>query len=659
MRAIALLGAITLISSAVFAAPSPKITLLESAKTFFSRKLTDAEVTLFTKAESGEESSTWNDDPEQNDPTNAANWPESRVVHAACLEWLCKNREAASLVSNHGIELLGVRIDGNVDLEDAAITFPFDVINCAFNGDIYLRFARIPYFRVKNCRVRRIDGNRLHVDNDIFLESIFGGPVVLANATIGGDLGCDSAHLVGVETVGTEHFALNADGARIDGRVFLRKASVKGEVRFLGATIGRSLECDGAQLSNSGGETLDADAAEIKGRVLLRAGFRSEGTVDLLDAKIGGSLECVGAQFSNPKGDALLADRSQISGNVLFSNGFTAHGEVRLLSARIAGKLDCTGGAHFNNSNGTSFNANEAHISGDALLKNGFIATGEVNFAGATIGGDLDCSEAQLEYLNADHVKIDGSAFFDNYFSANGLVNLYGGNIGKYLGWSNILSSGNTALDLRGAKIGILDDRESSWPSGGKLLLDGFTYDRIGDEAPVDAKSRIQWVRRQPNKFLPQPYEQLAFVLRKMGRDDVAREVLFEKNQDRTHFTKGFWEWLWYKLNWALIGYGYKVWLALIWSGVVIVTGACIFKRGYKRGRISATQIQHGLFQHYLRFSAILYSLEMFLPFLKLKQSELWKPCSMGLYVYLCAHVFAGWLLTLWLIAGATGLIKQ
>ena len=91
----------------------------------------------------------------------------------------------------------------------------------------------------------------------------------------------------------------------------------------------------------------------------------------------------------------------------------------------------------------------------------------------------------------------------------------------------------------------------------------------------------------------------------------------------------------------------------------MIVVGACTFKHGYKQGWISPGEIQPGLPPHYLKFSAVLYSLEMFLPFFKLKQSELWKPSTMPLYIYLCVHVFVGWFLTLWLIAGATGLIKQ
>src|SRR5207249_10574398 len=67
-------------------------------------------------------------------------------------------------------------------------------------------------------------------------------------------------------------------------------------------------------------------------------------------------------------------------------------------------------------------------------------------------------------------------------------------------------------------------DEEKSWPGEGKLFLDGFTYDRISEDSPLTAQSRIEWLHRQPHhKFLPQPYEQLASVLRNMGHEREAR----------------------------------------------------------------------------------------------------------------------------------------
>jgi hypothetical protein len=72
------------------------------------------------------------------------------------------------------------------------------------------------------------------------------------------------------------------------------------------------------------------------------------------------------------------------------------------------------------------------------------------------------------------------------------------------------------------------------------MTLDGFTYERLGWNSPFDATTRKKWLNRQPRQhlsektFRPQPFDQLARVLRAMGQDDEATAVAIDKQQRKT-----------------------------------------------------------------------------------------------------------------------------
>src|SRR5438093_725141 len=181
-------------------------------------------------------------------------------------------------------------------------------------------------------------------------------------------------------------------------------------------------------------------------------------------------------------------------------------------------------------------NASHARIEGSVFFGEGFDAEGGVNLLGATIGGDLDCEGARFSNANgialfADGAKIGGSVFLRNGFKADGGVRLLSATI-PTLVIHNVLEAEPNILDLRFAKVGTFWDDENSWPKPGNLFLDGFRYERLYEESPLQADTRKKWLRLQPqDKFLPQPYEQLAAVLRQMGHERDARLVMIEKNR--------------------------------------------------------------------------------------------------------------------------------
>jgi hypothetical protein len=243
--------------------------LLELArKKFASANFSRAEQELFRATQTGEQASALSGEKMRDDPANAGNWHADRAVRPECIAWLCTDRQASALVTHRGIQIIGMRIDGRLDLNHAEIKFPIKISNSAFTGRILLQDTQLPFLSLQGCHIKELQGDRLKVPGSVFL--------------------CDGF-------------------------------KAQGEVSLQGATIGGSLECLGAQFSNPNGRALSADRVEIKGSASLRDGFKAEGEVRLSGATIGGSLECVGAQFSNSNGRALSADRVEIKGGAFFA----------------------------------------------------------------------------------------------------------------------------------------------------------------------------------------------------------------------------------------------------------------------------------------------------------------------------------------------------
>ncbi|MGD0551786.1 MAG: hypothetical protein ABSB25_03960, partial [Sedimentisphaerales bacterium] len=300
---------------------------------------------------------------------------------------------------------------------------------------------------------------------------------------------------------------------------------------------------------------------------------------------------------------------------------------------------------------------------------------------GAVIGGDFDCSDGNFinengYAISADGIAVKGSVFLNNGFKVEGKVSLVGATFGGHFTWREVNLTGKTILDLRNAKTGVLWDDEKSWPAKGNLFLDGFVYENIGDNAPKDAKSRIEWLNRQGDeRFRPGPYEQLAKVLEKMGHNEDAIKIRIEKEEKITKH--GGFGWLGKfrrDVFWFFLGYGYQLWRSWLCVGVFIVFGSFVFWKGRKADIIVPMEKDayvpgkgRQLRERYPKFGildALIYSFEMFVPVLDLRLAKYWIPDANKrwgpvLRWYMWLHIIAGWTLTTFLIVGLTGLIKK
>ena len=400
-----------------------------------------------------------------------------------------------------------------------------------------------------------------------------------------------------------------------------------------GLAVEGDLVLSGARLENPNGDALVADGMTVEGGVFLDEGFHATGEVRLLGARIRGQLSCRGARLENPNGDALVADRMTVEGGVFLDEGFHATGAVRLLGARIQGQLSCRG-ARLENPNGDALSADGMTVVGDVFLDEGFHATGAVRLRGARIRGRLVCTEARFE-------------------NPNGI-----------------------ALNLEHARLGGIEDDEGSWPQRGRLRIDGLEYEGFaGDRTPTDARRRLEWLRRQLPDFRPQPYDQLARVFRRMGREADAVEVLIAKQEDLIRHGKlSLWGRLARRILGVTIGHGYRSGRALLWSLAFVIAGALIFGWANARGLMAPSSpeiLTDPLYRaggtippDYPRFQALAYSLDAFLPIVDLHQEGFWlpdagKPFGALVRLYLWIHIAAGWFLSTLFVSGVTGLVRR
>jgi len=560
------------------------------------------------------------------------------------------------------VEFIGATIAGNLDCSDGQF------INRGTNALV-------------------ADG--LEIRGDVLLNDNFKaeGTVTVISAAIGGNLYCQGGRFVNSNAI-----ALNFDATKIERGVYLSDGfKAEGQVSLISATVRGSLVCTDGQFINYRTNALTAYRLEVNGNVYLDHEFKAEGEVSLAGGTIGGNLYCQGGHFVNRNAIALDAGTIKIGGGVFLNNGFKAEGEVDLNSATIAVNLNCTD-AQFINFGANALVADGVEIKGNANFNGKFDAEGKVSLISAAISGDLDCSGGK--FINpgtntsaflAERVRVDGDVFLRNNFEANGRVTFAHSYIARNFEWHDVKSPGESILDLRSAKIGTLEDDKASWPKVNNLYLDGFNYDELRNLADTD--SRLDWLRRQPtNQFLPQTYEQLAGLFRKMGKEDEAVAVIIAKNED---FAKHL-PWyspsrLWYNFFGEIIGFGYKTWQAIIPSLFFIVLGTVLFRFGQRHYLVLPSDEKAYTFdsndklhmkeKDYPVFNSFIYSLEVFVPLVKLGMDEFWRPAAnrrthikfrnktktitgSALRWYWWLHIVAGWILTTLWVGGLTGLIK-
>jgi hypothetical protein len=295
---------------------------------------------------------------------------------------------------------------------------------------------------------------------------------------------------------------------------------------------------------------------------------RFDGNVSLPGAKIGGGLSLAGASVTSWSGDALYARNLSVEEDLFC--GFAARGAVKLDGAKIGGMVEFLGGT-FVSPTGYAFSARNLSVAHDMLCGDGFVATGGVDLSSGKIGGRLIIMGALLaridesqDALNASNITVDEGVKCLETFIAKGTVRLDNARLGgnalfegvklevpesadpsKHVALSfrslkadqlTLPTNCPAVTDLRRATLGMLSLPESA--SAAAMKLSGLTYIDLDPDTGTPVKHRLAWLRRDPDGYHPQPYEQLAAYYRANGQDQEARLVLLSKR--RAHRKHGF-----------------------------------------------------------------------------------------------------------------------
>jgi hypothetical protein len=471
-----------------------------------------------------------------------------------------------------GVRVHGARIIGTLDLTHVPAAVGIELRGCVFERPVLMVSARLPWLTLAGSHLCVLDCDGLQVDGDVLLGDGFTatgqsdyGAVRLLGAHIKGQLNLNGARLT--NETGP---ALIGDGLHVDGDVFgggfiATGHGELGTVRLPGAHIIGQLNLNGAELANQSGPALIGDGLHVDGGLVLAEGFTASGhyergAVRLPGAHISGQLNLDGAMLVNPAGPALIGDHLEVDGGV-YLDGFTAtgHGEdgvVRLPDAHITGQLnlDC---AELTNPTGAALIGDHLRVGSDmfaeGLVASGHSQDGAVRLADAHISGQLNFSQAQLTNPAGPVLDLEDAQAKHLFLPAQ------------------VICPHTAAKTSRCAA------------PAHQLTLCGLAYTSLH---AVDWREWLHLIIYHTRDYRPQPFQQLAAVLRASGDESAARKVLISQQQDlRRRGDIGgplgrSAHWLWG----ALAGYGYRSSRAVLALALVLLIAAGL---GVAAGHIS------------------------------------------------------------------------
>ena len=414
--------------------------------------------------------------------------------------------------------------------------------------------------------------------------------------------------------------ALEMDSATIGGSLLMRNAEFK-QALLRGSKVGGQLLMDGSKFKGK----INMDSVTIGGSLHMRDAEFKE--IRLRGSKVGGQLSMLGSKFKGK----LNMDSVTIGGILLMQNA--EFKEIRLRGSKVGGQLSMLG-SEFED----TFNMGSASIKGSLLLRNAkFYKSARLTFL--SVGSILDARGATLRGLDLSGTQIEGELLF-------GL-----GEGGKKTEWKGSFPK----FTLRNARVGALQDTEDSWPDNLEREFDGFIYQRLGGlgmnekETPYERSSEwfIDWLAKDKT-YSPQPYLQLAGVLRTAGYEYKADDVLYASRERELRDSKTSpRKWRVLSVLKVTIGYGYgfRYFRLLYWVLGLLVIGTLLLF-------INLEKDNDG------KKIGFWYSLDMLLPVIKLREKHYKMDLQTPVKYYFYFHQIMGYLLIFFLIAGLSGIME-
>jgi len=275
-----------------------------------------------------------------NDPKDAEKWDHQREIRATLIRWMLVDHQAAALMDPAGVQVLGARITGPLNLARVRTQFSLALARCSIPERIVLEFADLPALDLSGSYTGEINGHGMHVSGNVVLASGYhaSSEVELDTARIDGDLDCGEGnfrHAEHPDPADPLKTALSAYIINVKGNVYLIQSSFDGALMLGGSTIGSDLHCDSGRFINPGNVAILAPGASIGGVLYLNKfgnlnDFEANGMVDFRVDSIGNSVDVENAKFLGARGEphgflggGMSVKRAFTWRNVTLQNGAT------------------------------------------------------------------------------------------------------------------------------------------------------------------------------------------------------------------------------------------------------------------------------------------------------------------------------------------------
>jgi hypothetical protein len=554
----------------------------------------------------------------------------------------------------------GIRLTGPLILRRAKVKGEIAFPRGELGAGIYAEDAVISKEGVA------INGESARVTGDLLFDRAnITGSIKLNNARIGGQISAD-----GLIVAATPN-AIIAGGINVAQGINLSNARIAGSVWLEGADVGKMFRAEAAEIW--GGETaIGADVIRIGGNWNL-ARSKLVGQLVCPGAEINGQLRLTEARLFGTD-IAVRADGARIRGGCFLSRA-TVLGLLRFPAVEIGNQFRLRG-ATLRVDRGAALLASGSTFNRDVELNGGLQTTGALIFDQARIRGACDLSGSRLVSVALSPESRTAPAAAGAQEDTNDKLNdialsLVDAKIGRLELPAKAEERPLGIVDLSRASVGSFTDYAATWPPGpglrgrsrdgrdiDHLVLDGFTYEHLGNPAGAEIKAgapadrdarvgarRVLWLEAQEGRdlsdhFKPQAWMQLAHRLSAQGYHNDARTITIarRRREGRSHSTTAGQRWQGRILDLFAL-YGLNPWRTVVWMALIIVAFASIWSWAAGQCREAGcldesvfvvsnrdAYTQEAFARSYPEFNALAYSLDVFVPFVSFGYEDHWRP---------------------------------
>ena len=377
------------------------------------------------------------------------------------------------------------------------------------------------------------------------------------------------------------------------------------------------------------GEPLDLRNAEIPYDTHL-ARCRFNGGVNLSKCIFENGFSIAGSSFAEAvNGVAMKVGRDASLREAVF------RGPVDFTQVEILGTLMADGASFLNRDAPVEFG--------------GLKAAGNVFFTNSIFAGP-----AHFQYGHiADNFRMDGSRFTNT----SALANFEAIKVGGVASFSGASFAGY--VSLKDAHFHTLHLTDVDWPThsyGEWLWLNGMNFQRVVAGTEKDSsRNLLVLVDRAAHRtaYSSDIYSGPAEFYRREGYAGQANQFFIaQKRREREEVLQGA-QWCWSLFLDLFVGYGRSPERALCWSGAIILFGMWVFRPHLMEARTTNLKTDH--------YSPFWYSMDMFLPLIKLQDAEMWKPRDDARFARFWSrlHTMLGWALIPIAVAAWTGMLEK